>query len=333
MIRNFKLLLLVSISLIIVGCGEYKPRVFPEPPIPDRGDNTEIPKEKKKVWAPVTLRGHYLVQQEGDEYTLRAKEVYSSFVKKLYPSIDLGWRLTEGLLRQAKAVELKAQAYYIDMLQLGGDGFQDFVRVNFSEREALESVKASVLEHSRGGSNLSAYLGQRSYQDVRQLHTLYWGIYPDIEKRLLGAHYYDMDKEARYQGGEIYEIEISRSLLMPDIPTEVDLAEEELLLSKITYGYHFLLLVHQPHSDGFRLELDKYKKDPNASQLHRLLNMVDKIVFMDLLEDHIATGEEAIRAFIAAQSLEASPKPIFYGFNRSKEGFLVDSYVYIKEKI
>lgn len=228
-----------------------------------------------------------------DECNFIMGNTYPKWIEPYLGRLRLGSMVLGDELGKATVVHDKKP---INMFILFNQGpfFTDIGKIDITNEDAMQKVYDQVPTLFNGeigiGSNYRRY-----YRDMRELHTMFWGIYPDVEKELFGRSYSDKTNPNRFKGGTVFhrEIEIG-SLRFEMEDTDINdniygLQKTRKIVDIVRFGWFYILVVDIP-------ELRDYEKIPKDYQ--------GTIAYLNLLSGRKSYGRQAIADYEEAYKKE-----------------------------
>lgn len=304
--------------VLCIACGDEAatPLVPPTPPTPvDPIQPKDEPKQDEdKPWGELKFPGGFrLVQHTGNEYVMGGMYTYHSWLVAMGKTPRLGARLTN--LELSSLYLPKAEEAPLKLTFTYTQGLQVYEDIDINREEEVKKLYQRFLRDFNKENSQGAVGAKWRYKDARQLHTAYWGIYPDVEKLAYGKSYHELDAKERHKEGIVYDIELRQATLINDLPDHyLDFLQQGSVAASATLGQHAALILHAPQEQA-QQALSDYLTSGQASDAERLIKACEAVVFVDFPRAKVWRGQEALERYLKLGKGEyAEPTFINYLF-------------------
>lgn len=314
----------LSLMLLCISCGG-KEVVPTEPIAPHESPPLVEPSEKDKEqepkisWADLRIPSEFkLVGQRGKDYFLRSDMQYHSWWRTQGIDLRIGSRIKGDNLYSHYLPKDDALPLHFRYIIAGGFNNKAYNNININdEHEVKELYKRCKAEFDPELNH--TFVGfQGWYKDARQLHTSYWGIYPDMEKLVYGKSYHELDSIERGKGGIIYNTELHVCHLEQETEKPPMLPQDSSIVLSTALGYHITLILHSAQ-DYARRALQIYTRSGQRSDAERVMGVCESILFINLPKGEVKRGLEALESYRKFHlGEERELMPIRFGFFDSK---------------
>lgn len=304
--------------VLCIACGDEAatPLVPPTPPTPvDPIQPKDEPKQDEdKPWAELKFpRGFTLVQHTGNEYVMRGMYTYHSWISAMGKTPRLGARLAN--LELSSLYLPKEDEAPLKLTFTYTQGLQVYEDIDINREEEVKKLYQRFLQDFNKENSQGSTGAKWHYKDARQLHSAYWGIYPDVEKLVYGKSYHELDPKDRHKEGIVYDIELLQATLINDYPDKpFNFLQQGAVAVSATLGQHAALILHVPQEQA-QQALSDYLTSNQASDAERLVKACEAVVFVDFPRAKVWRGQEALERYLKLSKGEyAEPTFINYLF-------------------